>query len=397
MTPPRPTILAIDDTPDNLLTLNAMLEDEFELLFASSGPTGFDIALVAPPDLVLLDVMMPEVDGFEICKRFKSEPGLRDIPIVFVTALNDPQSEQAGLALGAADFITKPIVQETARHRIRNLLERERLRHEVIEHRNHLEDLVFARTLDLSIAKEAADAAQRAKTSFLSHMSHELRTPLNAIIGMTELAMLHCSDAQQGAQLGKALEAADRLLTLVSQLIDITEMQSGRLTLAPVPFKLTSVLHSVMRLLDHEARAKGLEFRLAAAPGLEALTLFGDPLRLGQVLKSLSANAIRFTERGFVRVLVQAVEQTACDIVLRFEVKDSGIGIAAADQRRIFEVFEQVDASTKRTHGGAGLGLALCKQLVELMGGAVGLHSEPGGGSTFWFTVRLKLSGPAAS
>jgi signal transduction histidine kinase len=394
MTPPRPTILAIDDTPDNLLALNAMLEDEFELLFASSGPAGFDIALVALPDLVLLDVMMPGVDGFATCKRFKSEPALRDIPIVFVTALADPQSELAGLALGAADFITKPIVLEIARHRIRNLLERERLHHEVIEHRNHLEDLVFARTLDLSIAKEAADAAQRAKTSFLSHMSHELRTPLNAIIGMTELAMLHCSDAQQGAQLGRALEAADRLLSLVSQLIDITEMQSGRLTLAPVSFKLRSVLHCVTRLLDHEARARGLEFRLAAAPGLEALTLVGDQLRLGQVLKSLSANAIRFTERGFVRVSVQAVERSATDIVLRFEVKDSGIGIAPADQQRIFEVFEQVDASTRRTHGGAGLGLALCKQLVELMGGAVGLHSEPGGGSAFWFTVRLSLVKP---
>jgi len=299
---PRPQILAIDDTPANLLALNTMLEDEYELLFATSGPMGLAMALTTPPNLILLDVMMPEVDGFETCKRFKMEPKLKNIPIIFVTALNDQQSEVAGLALGASDFITKPIVLEIARHRIRNLLDRERLHNEVVQHRNHLEDLVFARTLDLSIAKEAADAAHRAKASFLSRMSHEMRTPLNAIIGMTELALLQATNAQQGEQLGKALNASDHMLALVDQLIDMNDMQSKCLTLESVPFMLQSVLNCVTRLLSQDANAKGLAFNVNMGCGLDDVTLWGDQLRLGQILKSMTANAISFTAEGSVRI-----------------------------------------------------------------------------------------------
>jgi signal transduction histidine kinase len=391
MTSHRPRILAIDDQPANLVALGAILAEEFALFFATSGPMGLAMALADPPELVLLDVMMPDMDGFETFRRFKAEPKLNKIPVIFVTALNDQTSEVIGLAMGASDYITKPIILEIAQHRIRNLLEREQLRKEVEEHRNHLEDLVFARTLDLSIAKEATDSAHRVKSNFLSRMSHELRTPLNAIIGMTELAMLQTANAQQGEQLGRVLNASDDMLALVSQLIDITEIQSKRLTLDSSHFKLRSALNCVTRLLSQDATNKGLALRVTTSSELDELTLWGDRLRLGQILKSLTTNAISFTSLGYVNVSVQPIEATATDIVLRFEVKDTGIGIAPENQKRIFDVFEQVDVSTQRAHSGAGLGLALCKQLVELMGGTVGLQSQLGVGSTFWFTVRMSL------
>ena len=385
----RMRLLAIDDTPANLMALGAALQDECHLCFATSGQMGLAMALAEPPDLILLDIMMPDVDGFETCKRIKAECQLKDIPIVFITAMTDPGSEAVGLSLGAADYIIKPINVEIARRRIHNLLEREMLRQEVEQHRNHLEDLVSARTMELAIAKESADAAHRVKNNFLARMSHELRTPLNTIIATTEVAMLHGTNRLQSDQLNKVLEASDQLLSLVTRLIDMTELESRQISLAQHCFKLSTVLDSVARSLKTDANSKGLDFCINAPPTLQDVMLHGDPVRLGQVLLCMTGNAIKFTSQGSVRVIAQCVETTATDILLRFEVRDTGIGIAPQDQPRIFQLFEQVDNSTRRHHGGIGLGLALSQQLIELMGGTVGLESQPGLGSVFWFTVRL--------
>ena len=211
----KPKILAIDDTPANLLALGAALGAEFDVQIATSGAAGLALAAQMAPDLILLDVMMPQMDGYETCRRLKAAPRLSAIPVMFVTALAESGAESAGLALGAADYITKPINVEIARQRIRNLLEREQLRKEIEVHRDHLEELVQARTVALSIARQAAQDASRAKTIFLNNISHELRTPMTAIMGMTELALRRAADPKQADQLGTVKRAAGQLLVLV--------------------------------------------------------------------------------------------------------------------------------------------------------------------------------------
>ena len=212
---------------------------------------------------------------------------------------------------------------------------------------------------------------------------------MNAIMGLTELALFGASDAKQVEQLGKVQSASEHLLALITQMMDITGLQAKQLSLEQKPFKLTTVLESLSRLLAPDAQRKGLAWSTDIQTECERLALRGDAVRLGQVLLAIAGNAIKFTPQGSVAVLVALVERTGRDVVLCFEVSDTGVGIAPADQRRIFNLFEQLDGSTRRRHGGTGLGLALSRQLVELMGGECGVKSQPGVGSVFWFTARL--------
>lgn len=393
MTGTQPTILAIDDTPANLLTLGAALEAEFDLRIATSGSAGLELAAEIAPRLILLDIMMPEMDGYETCRRLKADPLLRNIPVVFVTAASDPGAENSGLALGAADFITKPINVAVARHRICNLIEREQLRMEVEAQRDQLEQLVQARTEGLSIALEAADVANQTKSIFLRNMSHELRTSMAAILGMAELAARRATDPKQIAQLGKLKGAAATLLALISDLVDTTELQSNRLSLSSGNFTLRSVVDKMHNLFGDAAAKNGIALHLEAEAALLDLPVLGDAIRLEQVLQGLLGNALKFTQHGSISATVQRLEEHARHILIRVEVRDTGIGIAHADQLRIFNLFEQADGSTTRRFGGTGLGLALCKQIIALMGGAMGVESEPGAGSRFWFTVQLRKLG----
>jgi signal transduction histidine kinase len=389
MNRPRPQILAVDDTPANLLTLGAALEADFDLQIVTSGAMGLAMAVKSPPDLLLLDVMMPEMDGYETCRRIKGDPMLARIPVIFITALADLQDERTGLALGAADYITKPINVDIARQRIHNLLERERLRQEVEQHRDHLEALVEARTLALAIAKDAADTANRAKNAFLGNMSHELRTPLNGIMGMTDLALRRATDPKQQEQLRLAKVSSQRLLAVISDMLDVSKLEAERLTLEAVDFALGGVLEKLSALTERSAAEKGLALTLDAAPDLVQRRFHGDALRLGQILFHLTSNAIKFTDEGSVAVQVALAKETDTGLVLRFEVRDTGIGVPDDAQARLFTPFEQADSTLTRQYGGTGLGLALCKRLTEAMGGGIGVESRPGEGSRFWFTVHL--------
>ena len=387
-------ILLIDDTPLNLQVLTAALAADFELQIATSGPKGLALAESHRPDLILLDVMMPGMDGHETCRRIKSSPLLQQVPVIFISALGQTGDESAGLALGAADYLAKPINVDIARQRISNLLEREDLRREAEQARDHLEDVVLARTFALAIAKEAAEAAHRAKTLFLQNMSHELRTPMNALMGQMDLLLFTATDARQVVQLDKANRAAEDLLGLITRLFDMTVLEAGQLTLESKPFKLPLVLDGLSRLFEPEAESKKIRLNIHCDPALTGLKLQGDAMRLGQILVNLVGNALKFTEQGTVSVMVTLTEQSATDALLRFEVRDTGIGIAQHQQKQIFGLFEQADATTRRNFGGAGLGLPLSQQLVALMGGQLGVDSQPGAGALFWFTARLPTARP---
>ncbi len=397
MSTPRPRILAIDDTPTNLLTLGRVLAADFDLQIANSGAQGLAQAAEIPPDLILLDVMMPDMDGYETCRRLKADPRLATIPVIFVTALAEAEAESTGLALGAADYITKPINVEIARQRIRNLLEREQWRKEAEAQRDHLEELVEARTQALSIAKEAAEAANRAKSTFLANMSHELRTPMNAIIGMANLALRRTKDPLQVSQLDKVIQASRHLLSIINNVLDISRIEAEHLSLEYIPFQPGEVLENLVSLLGDKAGENGPELRLEVPQDIRELPLMGDPMRLGQILLNLAGNAMKFTAAGSVTIRSRRLEESENETVLRFEVSDTGIGISVEDQKRLFTAFEQADGSMTRKYGGSGLGLAISKRLVELMGGTIGVGSEPEVGSTFWFTVRLAKAAPSCS
>jgi len=274
---------------------------------------------------------------------------------------------------------------------IADIDERKRAEAELDTYRHHLEDLVAERTAALSVAKEAAEVANRAKSTFLANMSHELRTPLNAIIGMTAMARRRATDPKQADQLAKAGQASEHLLGVINDILDISKIEAERMSLERVGFRLGGVLENLRGLLEGKAREKGLPLAIEIAPELAGRVLEGDPLRLGQVLLNLTGNAIKFTSLGHVAVRARSIEASRQEIGVRFEVADTGIGIAAADQSRLFHAFEQADGSTTRKYGGTGLGLAISRRLVEMMGGAIGVDSAPGRGSTFWFTARFAV------
>jgi hypothetical protein len=256
-------------------------------------------------------------------------------------------------------------------------------------HRRHLESLVAERTLDLALAKEAAETASRAKSTFLANMSHELRTPLNGITGMIALARKRMHDPRGQEQLDMAARSADRLLAIINDILDISKIEAERLVLEARDFMLGGILENLASLLRQSASAKGLRLTIESAPELAGLALRGDPLRLDQILLNLTSNAIKFTTAGTIAVRVSRVEDSSEDVLLRFEVQDEGIGLRPEEQARLFTAFEQADGSITRKYGGTGLGLAISKRLVVMMGGMIGVASEYGRGSTFWFTVRL--------
>ncbi len=304
---------------------------------------------------------------------FRARTGeLRDMEVV-----SQPVRDAAGKLTGSS---------VTA---FRDITERKRLNDELIRYRDHLEELVLARTAELVEAKVAADAANRAKSAFLANMSHELRTPMNGVMGMLELASRRMIDPKGLDQLGKAKGAADRLLALLNDILDISKIEAERMVLEDHPLQLGSVLDHLSSVLGHKAAEKGLTLAIDLPDALGRLPLQGDPLRLGQILLNLAGNAIKFTDHGSVTLRVRADTETPEAVQVRFEIIDTGIGIDPAAQARLFTAFEQADSSMTRQYGGTGLGLAISKRLAHLMGGEIGVHSTPGTGSTFWFTVRL--------
>ncbi|AXS80497.1 ATP-binding protein [Dechloromonas sp. HYN0024] len=267
---------------------------------------------------------------------------------------------------------------------------------ELEQHRHHLESLVEERTSALNLAKESAVAANLAKSTFLANMSHELRTPMNAIMGMTDLVLRRVSEPKQIDQLTKVKQASAHLLSVINDILDLSKIEANKLTLGQVRFNFPQVLENLSIMIGQRVAEKGLKLFFDLPADIARLHLIGDPLRLGQVLLNLAGNAVKFTEHGSITVRIRQEKESTDEIVFRCEVEDTGIGISADNQKRLFVAFEQADVSMTRKYGGTGLGLAISKRLVEIMGGTLGIDSVPGQGSTFWFIVPMKKTRDAA-
>jgi len=259
---------------------------------------------------------------------------------------------------------------------------------ELDQHRHHLEELVARRTAELEAARTSADAANQSKSAFLANMSHEIRTPMNAIIGLTYLLRQNTPTSEQSVRLDKIDAAALHLLSIINDILDLSKIEAGRLELEQTDFSLAAVLDHISSLITDQSRAKGLTIEMDN--GDVPLWLRGDPTRLRQAMLNYAGNAVKFTERGTIWLRARLLEETDAGLLVRFEVQDTGIGIAAENLPTLFEVFAQADISTTRKYGGTGLGLAITRRLANIMGGEVGVESALGQGSTFWFTVRLQ-------
>jgi CheY-like chemotaxis protein/anti-sigma regulatory factor (Ser/Thr protein kinase) len=369
-------IMVVDDDPASLkLVMDILVSNGYQVRPATSSGLALRSAAVEVPDLILLDIKIPDMDGYTLCRRFKASEQLAKVPVIFISAHSDTAEKIEGFAAGGVDFISKPFEALEILARVAT----------------HLK--LYKMQADLEKARRNAEKANQAKSEFLARMSHEIRTPLNVVIGLTHLVLKSELTAEQRDYLNKVQIGANNLLEVINDILDFSKVEAGRLELVCAPFDLDLVLEQLVDLFSNRTAQKDLELIFTVAPDVPR-QLDGDAGRLTQILTNLIENAVKFTETGEIVVAVEvddATDRRAGQAILRFRVSDTGIGIAADALPTLFEPFSQVGAYLNRKHEGSGLGLAICRRLVELMEGRLWVESRPGEGSTFHFIIELEV------
>lgn len=368
------TILLVDDKVENLYALEKMLHEENRnFLKAESGKQALKMALNNDLALILLDVQMPEMDGFEVAKLLRSNPKTKDIPIVFVTAINkDEEYVLKGYNSGAVDYLFKPLNIAITRAKVDTFI------------RLHLQQLALEK------AKQKAEESVQVKQDFMSSMSHEIRTPMNSIIGFTRMLQKTTLDEEQKKFLRSIQVSGENLIVIINDILDFSKIEAGKLNIEKQPFHLKRTLDELYDLELPVANAKGVEFKIVYSEELPEY-IQGDSVRLHQIVLNLVSNALKFTEKGEVKVKVSCRHDND-EEQLVLECIDTGIGISKEKQKEIFSSFTQEKGDTTRKYGGTGLGLTIVKKLAELMGGKVNVESEAGEGSNFIVELPLERS-----
>ncbi len=363
----------VDDIQANLEFMTDILSanENYQVVGTNNGRSAISKAMAYPFDLILLDIIMPGMDGFEVCSKLKSNPKTKDIPVIFLTSETNQQSIVKGFKLGAVDYISKPFSPEELLARVSVHLNLKKTQENLLE------------------AKEIAESATKAKSMFLANMSHEIRTPMNGIIGMVDIMKQTNLSKDQKEYLSIIETSGESLLTLINDILDFSKIESGQLEFEFIPFSLEEVLKATKTLLSYKAESKKLEFKYFIDQEVP-IELAGDPVRLKQILINLANNAIKFTKEGHVHINVSLKEEDSTHVLLLFEVEDTGIGISEENIPKLFQSFSQANIATSRKFGGTGLGLAISKELSRLMSGEIGIRSKLGEGSVFWFTGKIK-------
>jgi len=367
-------ILIIDDQKTNISALSRILRPEFNIFAAGNGRDALMAARECKPAVILLDIQMEDMDGFEVIGALKNDMATKDVPVIFITGRADLESEERGLAMGAADYIRKPYSGAIVRLRLQNQIKMLEMTIDLKSSAERLEQ-----------ALEDAQEATRSKSNFLSNMSHEIRTPMNAITGMGEILQHEALNERQRGYVNDIVISANSLLGIINDILDFSKIESGKIELLPIDYYLGAFIDQIKSMFSHIAQQKGLEFKVMCGHDLPEV-LYGDDLRLRQALTNILGNAMKFTEEGHVHMCVSALDGN-----LIFEISDTGVGITKDEQPKLFKAFEQVDKAMNRNVVGTGLGLIISKSFVELMGGSISFESEYGQGAVFTVVIPAVL------
>ncbi|NDV20671.1 response regulator [Pseudodesulfovibrio sp. JC047] len=383
-----PTVLIVDDNRLNIDLLVDILEDQYKLLVALNGPTALELLQDSLPDIILLDIMMPEMDGYEVCTRLKSDERTTKIPIIFITAKSQTEDEAKGLGLGAVDYITKPVNPAIVLARLKTHLA-------LYNQNRELKKMVSLRTQELELSQNKAHEASRAKSAFLANISHELRTPLNHIMGLSSLLLEMDNDPTHQELLTPINEGAVHLTNLFDQLLDLSMLESDALAITFKNFNFLETLDQQIRICTAYAKKRHLEFSVTLQEGLPTL-VHGAPLETIQALSNILLNAFRYTEKGTVSLDVRRDPDkyagTSPDkIMLRFTVTDTGIGISPDKLECIFKSFEIGEQVMTKRLSGSGIGLTISKHLVKKLDGTIWAESTEGHGSQFFISLPFSL------
>ncbi len=384
-----PQILIVDDLVENLISLESILDDfDIKIVRAMSGPEALKLSMKEEFALVILDVQMPEMNGYETLELMRQRKKTKYLPVIFVSAIHQSDLHIIkGIETGAVDFIPKPVIPDILRGKVRIFLDLYIQRNKLDHLLSEMEDA----NVNLKIAKDKAEEATRVKSMFLANMSHEIRTPLNGVIGLSRLLQKTELNREQEDLVNIIAKSGENLMSIINDILDFSKIESGQIQFESISFQLKEMVENVYQLLRFKAEEKGINFSYIIDKNVSSV-LCGDPLRISQILMNLANNAIKFTHQGKVEIRVELIDEYNQASRILFRVIDTGIGISEDGKQVLFKEFHQTESSMSRRYGGTGLGLAISKNLVNLMNGEINVVSEEGKGSEFYFRITLKKS-----
>jgi signal transduction histidine kinase len=371
------SILIVDDEYINLEILNSILSPDYTIYMTKSGSSAIEMANKYVPDLILLDIIMSDMDGYEVLKKLKKSEKTQNIPVIFITGLTDSEDEEKGLALDAADFIHKPFTAMNVKLRVRYQIQ-----------------IVNQFRAINKYAYEAAAAEERGK--FFARMSHEMRTPLNAVIGLSEMTLEQSGLSNEVRQnIEKINSSGSSLLALVNDILDISKIDSGKLELTPVEYSVSGMINDIATQNVIRKGDKQIEFVLKIDENIPK-RLFGDNMRIKQVLNNFLSNAFKYTMEGRIELNVKCEPSDlqiygGKAVLLIASIKDTGIGMKSEEIAKLFTDYTQMDVRDNRESEGTGLGLSITKMIVDMMNGSISVESEYGKGSIFTVKLPQKL------